>query len=156
MDRKKEIEEISEEKILQTYCGQTILLYKNILFKSEYTKCYKVRKRALVNKCIVKSEATIHISLLLSYHTETIKYVFIMGFRRNLCENVSLPEALPWTTACSSILLCMVTVPGNVLILIAVVKDPYNNLRTNFNCLVINLVVSDLLLGLVTEPMFVV
>lgn len=79
-----------------------------------------------------------------------------MGFRKNICDSLSLPTSLPWTTACSSILLSIVTVPGNALILIAVIKDPYRNLRTNFNFLVINLVVSDLLLGLITEPMFVV
>ncbi|EDO34989.1 predicted protein [Nematostella vectensis] len=52
--------------------------------------------------------------------------------------------------------LSIITVPGNLLIAIAIIKDPDRNLRSPFNFFVINLVMADLIIGIVTEPAFVV
>ena len=77
-------------------------------------------------------------------------------FGSNLCEDQRAPFELSVTTATITAMLCIITVPGNVLICWAIVKDPNKELKTSFNYLVMNLAIADLISGLVTEPSFVV
>ncbi|KAK3748427.1 hypothetical protein QZH41_005766 [Actinostola sp. cb2023] len=72
-----------------------------------------------------------------------------------LCDGVWAPKRLSLSTAIITAILALVTVPGNLLICLAVLKDPYNNLRSSFNFIVLNLAISDLITGLITEPVFV-
>jgi hypothetical protein len=44
-------------------------------------------------------------------------------------------------------------VPVNHLVILAVAKDPYKNIRTPFNYLMRNLALADLIVGTVTDPM---
>ena len=73
-------------------------------------------------------------------------------FGKPLCGNVSAPVALSFTTATITGLLCIVTVPGNLLVLLAVFIDPYKKLKSPFNILVANLATADLIVGLIVEP----
>ena len=77
------------------------------------------------------------------------------SFQSNLCEQVWAPLATSVTTTTVSAILCIITVPGNLLICWAVIWDPRRNLKTPFNYLVLNLAIADLIVGAVTEPVFV-
>ena len=78
-----------------------------------------------------------------------------MAFGTNSCEGVPAPTALSFTTGVLSLLLALITVPGNFLVCLAVFKDPYKRLRTPFTFFVVNLAVSDLIVGILTEPISV-
>ena len=78
-----------------------------------------------------------------------------MPFQSNLCEQHWAPFAASVTTATVSAILCAITVPGNLRICWAVIWDPTRNLKTPFNYLVLNLAIADLIVGIVTEPVFV-
>ena len=62
---------------------------------------------------------------------------------------------LSFTTTALSLLLALVTIPGNFLVCLAVFKDPYKRLKTPFTFFVVNLAVSDLIVGMVVEPISV-
>lgn len=84
---------------------------------------------------------------------EPVKDVYFFTTGENLCANISAPTELSFTTAALSILLSAVTVPGNLLVVLAIFIDPNKELsRSPFNYFVANLAVADLLVGLVTEP----
>jgi len=53
------------------------------------------------------------------------------------------------------LLLALVTIPGNLIACIAVLKDPLKCLKTPFTVFVVNLAVADLVVGAVTEPVSV-
>ena len=78
-------------------------------------------------------------------------------FGRSSCEDGSrAPFALSVTTSTIAAVLCVITVPGNVMISWSIIKDPNSELRTPFNCLVLNLAIADLTTGTITEPLFAV
>lgn len=66
------------------------------------------------------------------------------------------PEALAIVTAVISSLLFFMTTSGNLLVCMAVYKDPFHTLRTPFTYFLLNLVISNLVSGLVTMPASVV
>lgn len=72
------------------------------------------------------------------------------------CSEEDIPRYIPWSTVAISSFLCVITVPGNLLTCIAIIKDPYRDLRTPFNYFVINLAAADLIVGCVTEPGFII
>ena len=72
------------------------------------------------------------------------------------CHDQDIPRYISWSTVAISSFLCMKTVPGNLLTCIAIIKDPYKELRTPFNYFVINLAAADLIVGRVTEPTFII
>lgn len=78
-----------------------------------------------------------------------------MAFGTNSCEGVPAPTGLSFTTAALSLLLALITIPGNFLVCLAVFKDPFKRLKTPFTFFVVNLAVSDLIVGMVTEPISV-
>ena len=78
-----------------------------------------------------------------------------MAFAENSCAEIPAPTSLSFTTAALSLLLALVTIPGNFLVCLAVFKDPYKSLKTPFTFFVVNLAVSDLIVGMVTEPISV-
>ena len=70
------------------------------------------------------------------------------------CPNGStepVPIQVSFITASFSIALFLVTVPTNLLVCLAILIDPYNKLKTQFNCFTFNLALADLLVGCVTE-----
>lgn len=68
------------------------------------------------------------------------------------CLNSTAPAVLPFITGGVSAILSLVTVPGNLIVVLAVFIDPHKDLRSPFMYLVANLAMADLLVGLVTEP----
>ena len=52
-------------------------------------------------------------------------------------------------------MLTVVTVPGNALVLLAILLDPYKELKTPFNGFVANLALADLAVGLLADPLSV-
>ena len=76
-------------------------------------------------------------------------------FGTKLCEDQRPPFALSVTTATIAATLSVITVPGNLLICWAIVKDPNKELKASFNYLLLNLSIADLITGLITEPIFV-
>lgn len=79
-----------------------------------------------------------------------------MSLSDNNCRDNWAPYYLSITTAAMSAILSAITVPGNLLICIAILKDPRKDLRTSFNYFVLNLAIADLIVGMITDPMSVV
>ncbi|XP_028517509.1 neuromedin-U receptor 2-like [Exaiptasia diaphana] len=78
-----------------------------------------------------------------------------MPLGENQCTEVRAPFGLSITTSVITSLLTVITAPGNFLICIAILKDPNKELRTAFNYLLMNVAISDLLVGAITDPIFV-
>lgn len=72
------------------------------------------------------------------------------------CRNSSAPQSLSFITAAMSSLLTLITVPGNLLICVAVAKDPFKTLRSPFNLFLLNISAADLVVGLAVLPLSVV
>ena len=68
------------------------------------------------------------------------------------CKNVWAPSYLSLLTAIIGSVFCIVITVGNLMIVIAVVKDPLKKLRSPFNYFVVNLAAADLIVGIVTMP----
>ena len=75
-----------------------------------------------------------------------------MAFGEDHCKDVWAPFGLSITTAVVTSLLTITTIPGNLLICIAILKDPNKELKTAFNYLLLNVAISDLLIGAITDP----
>ena len=69
------------------------------------------------------------------------------------CRNSTAPQTLSLITSAMSSLLMLITVPGNLLICLAVVKDPYKTLRSPFNLFLLNISAADLVVGLAVLPL---
>ena len=65
---------------------------------------------------------------------------------------MSSPTSLSYFTAFFSIFLALVTVPGNFLVCLAIIKDPFRNLKTPFNYFLLSLTATDLVVGAVIDP----
>ena len=76
-----------------------------------------------------------------------------LGYIMLQCGSITSYWILSYTTATISAVLCLITIPGNLLICLAVYIDPYRRLRTPFNIVVANLAFADLLVGCITEPL---
>lgn len=50
----------------------------------------------------------------------------------------------------------LITIPGNLLVLIVVFKNPNGKMRTPFNWFILNLALADLLVGMIVEPLSIV
>ncbi|XP_022781904.1 melanocyte-stimulating hormone receptor-like [Stylophora pistillata] len=74
------------------------------------------------------------------------------------CLAVPPPTSLSLFTAATSALLAVVTVPCNVLVCLVILRSPpqFKNLRTPFTYFILNLAITDVLVGITTEPMSVV
>ena len=62
------------------------------------------------------------------------------------------PKILSYFSAIMSLLLSVPIVIGNLLIVIAVIKDPFKRLKTPFSFFLVNLACCDLLVGFITMP----
>ena len=69
------------------------------------------------------------------------------------CLIVEAPTELSYMTSGISFLLILTNIPGNLLIILAVLVDPNKNLRSPFNWLALNLAAADLMVGCITEPL---
>ena len=63
------------------------------------------------------------------------------------------PSYISFTTATISVVMCLFTIPGNLLIVLAIFIDPNKDLKSPFNYFVANLAISDLVVGFIVDPM---
>lgn len=78
---------------------------------------------------------------------------YFQGSFEKRCLTLGAPSHLSFFTTSFSILFTILNIPGNILVILAVVIDPYKNLRTPFNYLMANLALADLIVGTVTDPL---
>ena len=72
---------------------------------------------------------------------------------KEICSSSDTPLTLAVTTIVISLILCLTSIVGNILIIIAVVVDPNKNLQRPFSWLIVNLAVADLIAGAITDPL---
>lgn len=70
----------------------------------------------------------------------------------NLCVNVPPSTSLSYFTASFSVFLAILTIPGNVLVCLAIIKDPFKNLKTPFHYFLLSLAGTDMLVGVFMDP----
>lgn len=68
------------------------------------------------------------------------------------CVGFPAPTALSFFTGTVSVFLAIATIPGNFLVCLAVLRDPFHELRTPFNYLLFSLAAADLIVGIVMDP----
>lgn len=71
------------------------------------------------------------------------------------CAGVWPDEQISFTNSSLSGFFSLITIPGNLLVLIVVFKNPNGKMRTPFNWFILNLAVADLLVGAFVEPLSV-
>ena len=72
------------------------------------------------------------------------------------CINQTIaPSYISFTSAAISVGMCLFTIPGNLLVVLAIFIDPNKDLKSPFNYFVANLAIADLLVGLVVDPVSV-
>ena len=76
-----------------------------------------------------------------------------MGLGASHCVGVWAPTEVSITTMVLAIIFMIATVPGNLMVILAVLFDPNKNLRSPFTLLVANLAVTDLIVGGLVEPL---
>ncbi|XP_028407246.1 probable G-protein coupled receptor No18 [Dendronephthya gigantea] len=79
----------------------------------------------------------------------------VQGAFEKRCLTAGAPTELSFITTSLSMVFTLTSIPGNILIILAVVLDPNKNLRSPFNWLVVNLATADLIVGAVTNPISV-
>ena len=68
------------------------------------------------------------------------------------CTTVPPPTGLSYFTASMSVFLTLITVPGNFLVCIAIIKDPFRNLKTPFHYFLLSLAATDFMVGSFMDP----
>ena len=63
------------------------------------------------------------------------------------------PRYVAFTSTAISAVICLVTVTGNLMVVLAIFIDPNKELKTSFNYFVANLAVCDLFVGIVLDPL---
>lgn len=69
------------------------------------------------------------------------------------CLTTGAPTELSFLTTSLSMFFILTNIPGNLLIILAVIIDPNKNLRSPFNWLMANLAMADLIVGTATDPL---
>ena len=67
------------------------------------------------------------------------------------CDGTSPPTYLSYFSLSVAVILALFSVPGNIIVCLAVYKDPYKDLRSPFTLLIVNLAIADLIAGGVTD-----
>ncbi|XP_073244764.1 adrenocorticotropic hormone receptor-like [Porites lutea] len=68
------------------------------------------------------------------------------------CENTHSNTELSYFTASIATVFCLATVIGNFLVCLAIVRDPFGNMKTPFHYFLLSLSGTDLLVGLLLDP----
>ena len=70
------------------------------------------------------------------------------------CINQTIaPSYISFTSAAISVPMCLFTIAGNLLVVLAIFMDPNKDLKSPFNYFVANLAISDLVVGFVVDPL---
>lgn len=75
-----------------------------------------------------------------------VKYVF---------KRWSYKSSLSYFTASFSVFLTILTIPGNFLVCLAIINDPFRNFKTPFNYFLMSLAATDLVVGTMMDPVSV-
>lgn len=70
-----------------------------------------------------------------------------------ICSDEWPPTFLPYVSMVTSIILSIVTVSGNLLVCLAVLRDPNKDIKSPFTLLILNLSTADLIVGAVTDSL---
>ena len=76
-------------------------------------------------------------------------------FEKRCSFYIGAPTELSFITSSLSMVFTLTSIPGNLLIILAVILNPNKNLRTPFNWLFVNLATADLIVGTITNPISV-
>ena len=68
------------------------------------------------------------------------------------CANTHSHTEISYFTASLATVFCLATVIGNMLVCLAIVRDPFRNLKTPFHYFLLSLSGTDLLVGLLLDP----
>ena len=68
------------------------------------------------------------------------------------CDGILPPVGLSYFTSIASLIFSLIAITGNGLVCLCLIVNPYRNLRTPFNYFLVNLGVSDLIVGTVALP----
>ena len=63
---------------------------------------------------------------------------------------------IAFTTTALSVVICFVTVTGNMMVVLAIFSEPNKELKTPFNFFVANLAICDLFVGIVVDPLSII
>ena len=78
---------------------------------------------------------------------------YFQGTFEERCLTAGAPLSLAFFTMSLSVLFLITSIPGNILVVLAVFRDPYKNLRSPFNFLMTNLSLADLIVGTIVCPL---
>ena len=73
-----------------------------------------------------------------------------------LCANTHLHKEISYFTATLATVFCLATVIGNVLVCLAIMRDPFRKMKTPFHYFLLSLSGTDLLVGLLLDPTMIV
>ena len=73
-----------------------------------------------------------------------------------LCANTHLHKEISYFTASLATVFCLATVIGNVLVCLAIMRDPFRKMKTPFHYFLLSLSGTDLLVGLLLDPTMIV
>lgn len=76
-----------------------------------------------------------------------------LNVNQQRCLGVWPDDEISYTNAFVSGFLAFITIPGNLLVFVVVLKNPNGKMHTPFNWFILNLGIADLLVGLVVEPL---
>ena len=71
----------------------------------------------------------------------------------NHCATAHPPTSLSYFTTFFSVLLAIIAISGNFLVCLAIIKDPFRNLKTPFNYFLLSLAGTDLAVGAILDPL---
>ena len=70
-------------------------------------------------------------------------------------SNTGTSKALSYFTASFPVFLIILPIPGNFLVCLAIIKDPFRNLKTPFNYFLLSLASTDLVVGTIMDSVSV-
>lgn len=76
-------------------------------------------------------------------------------FGENPCSKTWAPTAVSYTNMSFSLIFMLITIPGNLIVILLVLVDPHKEFRKPFTLLILNLAVTDLIVGGIVEPLSV-
>lgn len=112
-------------------------------------------KRPYLNKILAQEEKRVFMYIRITWrflHSYLLQ-VATMGLGASHCTGVWAPTEVSITTMVIAIIFVIATVPGNLMVILAVLLDPNKNLRSPFTLLIANLAVTDLIVGALVEPL---
>ena len=73
----------------------------------------------------------------------------------SMCSNTGTSKALSYFTGSFPLFLIILPIPGNFLVCLAIIKDPFRNLKTPFNYFLLSLASTDLVVGTIMDSVSV-